>query len=360
MKLSKRNRIALSFAVVAISTGIIIGFIVNSILTHGVIFETQERVKEALNGAQWLYTARINEIDRAIYLTSIRYVLGGALKKENPFLIKGDMKRLIADYGLDFLTLVNKRGVVLFRFHNPGFSGDSLMKDPFIQEALKNKGISGTQVLSRSELLRDGKSLADRAVFYWIPTPKEKPARELVENSGMVLKSAHPVLDENGEVLGALMGGILLNRNHEIVDRIKTILFKDAKHRGKEIGTATIFLGDLRISTNVIDREGHRATGTRAMKEVEEHVPGKGLPWIHRAFVVDDWYITAYEPIRDIQNKIVGMLYVGILENKYVALKKRLILLFVLGMLITILVFPALRFWKRSFWRKFTPVKRKP
>ncbi len=359
MKLSKRNRIALSFVVVALSTGIIIGLIVNSVITRGVIYETQERVKEALNGAQWLYTARINEIDRAIHLTSIRYILGGTLKKENPFLIKGDMKRLIADYGLDFLTLVDKRGVVLFRFHNPGFSGDSLIRDPFIQEALKNKGISGTQVLSRSELLKEGKSLADRAVFYSIPTPKEKPAQELMENSGMVLKSAHPVLDEDGKVLGALMGGILLNRNYEIVDRIKSILFKDAKYKGKEIGTATIFLGDLRISTNVIDREGHRATGTRAMKEVEERVLEKGLPWIHRAFVVDDWYITAYEPIRDIQDKIVGMLYVGILENKYVVLKERLILLFMLGMLIAVLVFSTLRFWKRSFWRMFISARRK-
>lgn len=358
MKLSKRNRIALSF-MFAVSPAIIIGFIVNSVITHGVIYETQERVKEALNGAKWLYTAKINEIDQAIYLTSMRYILRGALKKENALLIKNDMKRLMIDYDLDFLTLVDKNGVVLFRFHNATSSGDSLIKDRFIQEALKNKAISGTQVLSRSELLKEGKPLADRAVFYLIPTPMEKPARELSENSGMVLKSAHPVLDEDGRVLGALMGGILLNRNCEIVDRIKSILFKDAKYKGKEIGTATIFLGDLRISTNVIDREGNRATGTRAMKEVEEQVLEKGLPWIHRAYVVDDWYITAYEPIRDIRDKIVGMLYVGILENKYVVLKERLILLFMLGTFIAVLVFPTLRFWKRSFWGMFLRAKRR-
>jgi two-component system NtrC family sensor kinase len=359
MKLSKRNRIVLSFVLVALCTGIIIGFIVNSVIARRVIGETQERVKEALNGAQWLYTARINEIDRAIYLTSIRYVLRGALKKESAFFIKDDMKRLIGDYGLDFLTLVDKRGIVLFRFHNPVLSGDSLIRDPFISEALKNKGISGTQVLTRPELLKEGKLLADRAVFYSIPTPKEKPTEELMESSGMVLKSAHPVLDANGKVLGALMGGILINRNYEIVDRIKSILFKDAKYKGKEIGTATIFLGDLRISTNVIDREGNRATGTRAMREVGEQVLGKGLPWIHRAFVVDDWYITAYEPIHDIQDKIVGMLYVGILENKYIVLKERLVLLFMVGMLIAVLVFSALKFWKRSFARIFIPARRK-
>ncbi|MGZ3535461.1 MAG: cache domain-containing protein [Thermodesulfobacteriota bacterium] len=354
MKLGKKKRVALSFVAVAIGTGIIIGLIVNSVISHRVIYETQERVKEALNGARWLYTAKINELDRAVYLTSLRYISTRALKKENGLLIKNDMKRLMIDQGLDFLTLVDNKGTVLFRFHDPTLSGDSLIKDPFILEALKNNGISGTQVLSRSGLLKEGKPLADRAVFYSIPTPMEKPNRELTENSGMVLKAAHPILDEDGNVLGALMGGILLNRNCEIVDGIKSILFKDAKYKGKEIGTATIFLGGLRISTNVIDREGHRATGTRAMKEVEEHVLEKGLPWINRAFVVDDWYITAYEPIRDIHDKIVGMLYVGILENKYVVLKERLVLLFMLGMLIAVGIscFLCFKILGKEFWEE--------
>ncbi len=352
MKLCKKKRVALSFVVVALSTGILIGFIVNSVITHRVIYETQERVKEALNGARWLYESKIEALDRAIYLTSLRYVLRGSLKKGNALLIKADMKRLMFDYGLDFLTLVDKEGNVLFRFHNPTLSGDSLVKDPFILKALENNGISGTQVLSRPQLLKEGKSLADRAVFYTIPTPKQKPAHEIMANSGMVLKSAHPVLDDDGNVLGALMGGILLNRNHEIVDRIKNILFKDTRHKNKEVGTATIFLDDMRISTNVIDREGNRATGTRAMREVEEQVIEKGLPWTQRAFVVDDWYITAYEPIRDIQNKIVGMLYVGILENKYAVLKERLILLFMFGMLVAVGIscFLCFKILEKEFW----------
>ena len=74
------------------------------------------------------------------------------------------------------------------------------------------------------------------------------------------------------------------------------------------------------------------------MKEVYEQVFEKGLPWVQRAFVVDDWYITAYEPIRDIQDKVIGMLYVGMLESKYALMKERIILLFFLfsmsGMLI--------------------------
>jgi two-component system NtrC family sensor kinase len=237
---------------------------------------------------------------------------------------------------------VDRKGTVIFRFHNPKVSGDSLIHDPFVKGALEKKAISGTQVLSGDELVREGESLAQMAIIPSVPTPKERPTKKVEETSGMVLKSAYPVIDFNGEVLGVLIGGILLNRNYEIVDRIKNIVFKDAKYKGKEIGTATIFLGDLRISTNVMDKEGNRAIGTRAMKEVQEQVLGKGEPWIHRAFVVDDWYITAYEPIQDIQDKIVGMLYVGMMESKYAVMKERLILLFFLfsmtGMLVALTV----------------------
>jgi two-component system NtrC family sensor kinase len=248
----------------------------------------------------------------------------------------------MAEEGLDFLTLVDRKGIVVFRFHNPPVSGDSLLHDPFIKIALEKKEISGTQVLSGDELSKEGRSLSKKAIIQSIPVPKEKPARKIEETSGMVLKSAHPVTDFNGEVLGVLTGGVLLNRNYEIVDRIKNIIFKDAKYKGKEIGTATIFLGDLRISTNVMDREGNRAIGTRAMQEVQSQVLGKGMPWIHRAFVVDDWYITAYEPIRDVQDKIIGILYVGMMESKYAAMKEKLILLFfffsMTGMLIALTV----------------------
>ncbi len=66
------------------------------------------------------------------------------------------------------------------------------------------------------------------------------------------------------------------------------------------------------------------------MKEVQEKVLLMGEPWIKRAFVVDDWYITAYEPILDVRGKIVGMLYVGMMEAKYREMKERLILLFFL------------------------------
>jgi two-component system NtrC family sensor kinase len=318
-------------------------------VTNQIIFEAQERVKEHLSSARWVYDSKIKDIDEVIRWTSIRHILKEGIKRENFSAIQRELSGLMSDEGLDFLTLVDRKGTVLFRFHNPGVSGDNLAQDPFITSALGRKGVSGTQVISGDELLREGKAFSEKATFALIPTPKEKPSQKAEETSGMTLKSAYPVLDFNGELLGVLTGGVLLNRNYEIVDRIKNIVFKDAKYKGKEIGTATIFLGDLRISTNVKDKEGNRAVGTRAMEEVQEQVLGKGSPWIQRAFVVDDWYITAYEPIVDIENKIVGMLYVGMMESKYALMKERLILLFFLFSMVGMLFAFAISFalsWK--------------
>jgi len=342
MKIFTRTQLALVFLAVACIVGVSTSIIVNSLITNQVIFEAQERVKEDLNTARYVYASKIRDIDRTIRWTAIRHVLKRGLKEKNVSPIRNELEGLMAEEGLDFLTLVDRKGVVIFRFHNPPVSGDSLLNDPFVKIALEKKGISATQVLSGDELSKEGRNLAQRAIIQSISVPREKPTRKIEETSGMVLRSAYPILDFNGELIGVLTGGVLLNRNYEIVDRIKNIVFKDAQYKGKEIGTATIFLGDLRISTNVMDKEGNRAIGTRVSREVYEQVLGKGLPWIQRAFVVDEWYITAYEPIRDVQDKIIGMLYVGMLESKYASMKERLILLFFFfsmsGMLIALMV----------------------
>ena len=99
-------------------------------------------------------------------------------------------------------------------------------------------------------------------------------------------------------------------------------------YKGKDIGTATIFQDDVRISTNVKNQDGSRAIGTRIAEDVYNQVIKQGNPWIGRAYVVNDWYITAYEPIRNINQKIIGVLYVGILEERYLDIRRQTTLFF--------------------------------
>ncbi|MFH0777988.1 MAG: cache domain-containing protein, partial [Candidatus Eisenbacteria bacterium] len=127
-----------------------------------------------------------------------------------------------------------------------------------------------------------------------------------------------------------------------IVDAIKEEVFQGQTYHEKDIGTATLFQGDLRISTNVKNAQGERAIGTRISEAVYDKVFQKGEVWSDRAFVVTDWYITAYAPIKDVDNKIVGILYVGLLEAPFVRQQQVIVNVFLVLLAVTTVVILSL------------------
>jgi two-component system NtrC family sensor kinase len=52
----------------------------------------------------------------------------------------------------------------------------------------------------------------------------------------------------------------------------------------------------------------------------------QGGVWLDRALVVDDWYLSAYEPIEDGEGGNIGILYVGVLEQYYLNIRNRTLL----------------------------------
>jgi len=111
---------------------------------------------------------------------------------------------------------------------------------------------------------------------------------------------------------------------------VKQTVFQGVVYKNKDIGTATIFQDDVRISTNVYSEDGTRAIGTRIAEDVYERVVVNGEQYVGRAYVVNNWYIAAYEPIRSYGGDIIGILYVGILEQKYTDIKNQTMQIFLL------------------------------
>src|SRR5512136_926827 len=144
MRLLTKTQLALIFLAIACLIGVVTSLVVNSLITSQIIFEAQERVKEDLNTARYVYASKIREVERTIRWTAIRHVLKKGLKEKNVSSIRNELEGLMVEEKLDFLTLVDRNGVVVFRFHNPPVSGDSLLGDPFIRMALEKKAISGT------------------------------------------------------------------------------------------------------------------------------------------------------------------------------------------------------------------------
>jgi len=115
----------------------------------------------------------------------------------------------------------------------------------------------------------------------------------------------------------------VLNGNIELVRGIQSTLFGDDLYGDKPFGTVTVFCRDVRIATTVLGPEGNIAIGTRVSEEVRRKVLERGEVWLRRAFVVDEWYLSAYEPIRDPRGENIGILYVGVLERKYTDIRNR-------------------------------------
>ena len=333
MKKSLRIKIGGSFLIVVILTGIVTSWVGVYLIGDLIVRKAQKQVGMDLNSAREIYQDKIDDIHTLIRLTAERFFIKEAL-------ISGNIKELDEIFlsirrkeNLDILTLTDNKGKVIVRSRNPSRQvgiGDDQSNDELVGMALnERKAVAATQILSKEELMKEGEDLACQSYIRFIPTPKAKPIEKESQynREGMMIKASAPIMDGN-KLLGVLYGGVLLNRNYEIVDKVKDIVYRGERYKGKDIGTATIFQNDLRISTNVIGKDGKRAIGTRLSEEVYEQVLEKGKQWTDRAFVVNDWYITAYEPIRNIKGKVVGILYVGILEKKFVDLKRRTLLIF--------------------------------
>ena len=115
----------------------------------------------------------------------------------------------------------------------------------------------------------------------------------------------------------------VLNGNERLVRSMQENLFSSELYGDKPFGTVTVFCGDTRVATTVLGPDGRIAVGTRVSPEVRRQVLEEGQTWLGRAFVVDEWYLSAYEPIRDPRGARVGILYVGVLEQKYQDIRTR-------------------------------------
>jgi len=326
--LSLRTKLILSFLIVILFGGMISLTLGRRLVKGTLISQAQAKVNHDLAAAWMVFNEKLSDIKEIVSLTAAREGVHNNIKQGERDILLKKLSRMRKKYRLDILTLTDSRGRVIVRSRNPEVVGDDQSQDKIIKGAFKRGDLAYPQIVSREELIKEGSDLAEQADIKFIYTPKATERPETRETNGMMLKAASSIMDENDTLLGILYGGILLNRNYEIVDRVKEIVYKEEKYKGREIGTATIFQHDLRISTNVKNKRGERAIGTRVSKEVNNAVLVEGKPWIHRAFVVNDWYITAYEPIKNIDNKIIGILYVGMLEKPYIDITEQVMLTF--------------------------------
>lgn len=308
-------------------------FIGVTVLVNKVGSLALEKVGNDLNAASALYHAELERTEGVLLYTT-------AIPEARESLKRGDRARMLnllaslnTPRRFDLFLATGADGRVLARAHNPSAHGDDLSSNPLIARALKGSPSSGTIVLSPIGMLREGEELAARAAIPVVPTPHARTPSEPVERSGMFLMAATPIRDERGVVIGTLCAGTLLNDSSRLVDLLTATLYRDMEGANRQTGTATIFLRDVRIATTVPDARGRRAVGTLMASEIHDKVILKRERHIGRAFVVNESYLAAYEPILSAEGVPVGALYVGLRERPYLLMKMNIGLTFSLILL---------------------------
>ena len=319
------------FLIISIFSGIFYTIVGITLIGNRIIAEAQEMVRADLNSAREIYLGELRHVEDVVQLTSRRPIVQDIFSGGVTNMIQSDLSYEKQYENLDILTVLDKSGTVLLRTNYPYNKGDDLSQLDLIKSALETENtMASTTIVSADFLKKESPELAGNAHIPLIDTPMARPISGTEETSGMLLAVAAPIFTENSSLIGILFGAVLINQNYSIVDTIKQTVFQGIIYKGKDIGTATIFQDDVRISTNVLTEENTRAIGTRVSEEVYNQVVDKGLPYIGRAYVVNNWYITAYEPIRNISDSVIGILYVGILEQKYTDLRQNAVLTFLL------------------------------
>ena len=142
-------------------------------------------------------------------------------------------------------------------------------------------------------------------------------AKSAVESQKINLKVFQELLRAKGNggphlVDGKLAwGDYVVDDNHEVVDTLRSAM---------GIG-ASIFKGDVRVSTNVVTTEGKRGVGTKlAAGPIYEQVLKNGRPYFGEANVIGTLYLVGYEPVKDATGTVIGAMVTGMPRSTFFAM----------------------------------------
>lgn len=115
--------------------------------------------------------------------------------------------------------------------------------------------------------------------------------------------------------------GVLTKGSYNITENMK--IFDD--YRANNDVEITLFIGDMRIATSLIDRNGNRMVGTQADSKIAEEVYGRGGTYRADNVSIDGRkYYVMYKPLMQPgSGEIVGMLFAGISDMEINLLYKR-------------------------------------
>jgi two-component system NtrC family sensor kinase len=327
-RLSLKAKLISDYLVILGIGGLATSLVGSWIVSSTIMMQAHRAVDHDLALAHSFYDQKLETVGRTVQLVASGNVIQQHLAAGSEAPLLAYLDSVQKDNGFDFLTLTDEKGHVALRVSDPGGEGGDVSSISVVRAALAGKVAAATETLSAKLLRNEAPLLGPRPYFPSLESPPAKPLDQRAEPSGLVMIAGAPVAGADHKILGVLYGGIVLNRNFGMVDRIWALVFGEDRLDHQDIGVVTVFQNNLRVSTTLKSGGGEREVGTQIAADVRDAVLGQGGSYHGRTLAAGDWYVTAYDPLRNYDGRIIGMLGVGRLERSYTSTRNRVILSF--------------------------------
>jgi methyl-accepting chemotaxis protein len=235
----------------------------NTAFTDGIISDQINRAFENLKAD----IKKLNEdAEKYALALSANANLISCVAAGDPVALKALVENYNQSAGLDYITVVDAQGDVLFELNAQDSKGESLAQDEYVKKAL-----AGTQT---SRVKYD-------------------------DETNITCESAVPI-SYQGATVGAVITGYSYGRT-DMLDELKTV-------HGVEF---TIFANDVRWATTIMDN-GERVVGTKLDSKITSVVIGQKQDYFGNADILGNPYKTAYSPILDSSGNAVGVMFAGL------------------------------------------------
>ena len=344
-RFSLRTKLILSFLGVIVLGGLLSLVVGSRLIRDTLLSQAQAKVRHDLSSAWMVFNEKLDDIRDVVRLTAVPGEPAGCSSRTGrKDILLRYLSRVRTENGLDILTLVDRKGRVLLRTRSPE-TRRATTNPGTNSSAWRSSGRSSPAPRSspgRSSS-RKSEALAEQALIDFIPTPMAAPR---AGNAGDERDDAQGRRPDHrtrtARCSAPWTEGFCSTGTTRSSTGSRTSSSREnstrAGRRGRRPSSKTTSASRRTSRTSA----GERAIGTRVSEEVKKAVLDEGQPWLARAFVVNDWYLTAYEPIRNIEGRIIGILYVGMLEKPYLDTADRVMLTFTLIAALCVLFLLAL------------------
>jgi len=265
-----RMKILLSIVLVAVFTALTI-VIVSVVNTKSIALEAEKKfVGDANSALQYFLEYLKKGVENDVTMVANNIGVRAGLAE---FVNTGRRQNLIdaqlyaAKYSnADFFTSTDMKGDVTMRTRSPDRFGDTNADVPSVISALAGKAMV---------------------------------AFETTKSNPMAIRAGVPIVHE-GKQVGQVNGGYNMNTDG-FVDNMKKLTGADV----------TVFLGDTRVSTTILNSEGKRDVGTKANESIAKQVLA-GNDYMGPTMVLGKKMFAYYAPIRGADGKVMGMTFVGV------------------------------------------------